>query len=62
MMSIDLIAKNLLEYMIDLERFGWPPTCTSILYQPERHQPERPLELYDKTDLQNIKGTQIKNK
>ena len=57
MMSIDLIAKNILEYMIDLERFGWPPTCTSILYQPER-----PIELYDKTDLQNIKGTQIKNK
>lgn len=55
--DIDLIAKNILEYMIDLERFGWPPTCTSILYQPER-----PLELYDKTDLQNIKGTQIKNK
>lgn len=42
MMSIDLIAKNILEYMIDLERFGWPPTCTSILYQPER-----PLKLYD---------------
>lgn len=42
MMSIDLIAKIILEYMIDLERFGWPPTCTSILYQPER-----PLKLYD---------------
>lgn len=41
-MSIDLIAKNILEYMIDLERFGWPPTYTSILYQPER-----PLKLYD---------------
>ena len=42
MMSIDLIAKNILEYMIDLERFGWPPTCTGILYQPER-----PLKLSD---------------
>ena len=30
MMSIDLIAKNILEYMIDLERFGWPPTCADI--------------------------------
>ena len=43
MMSIDLIAKNILEYMIDLERFGWPPTCTKYSLSAER-----PLELYDK--------------
>lgn len=61
LLFFDVMAIWVLDYMDQqqaaLERFGWPPTCTSILYQPER-----PLELYDKTDLQNIKGTQIKNK
>lgn len=36
MKKIEVVAKEILLYMIDLERYGWPPSCTGIVYQPEQ--------------------------
>ena len=51
MKKIESIAKEILLYMIDLERYGWPPSCTGIVYQPER-----PYAIKQQTD----KRVQIK--
>lgn len=39
MKNMKELTKKLISQYIDPsypEDFGWPPTCTSILYQPER--------------------------
>lgn len=50
--KIESIAKEILLYMIDLERYGWPPSCTGIVYQPER-----PYAIKQQTDNKSLKST-----
>lgn len=52
MKKIESIAKEILSYMIDLERYGWPPSCTGIVYQPER-----PYAIKQQTDNKSLKST-----
>lgn len=55
MKKIESIAKEILLYMIDLERYGWPPSCTGIVYQPER-----PYAIKQQTDNKSLKSTDQK--
>lgn len=36
MNHLENAGKKLLSEFIIRERFGWPPTCAGIIYQPER--------------------------
>lgn len=36
MKNIEKAVKRITSEIIDIERFGWPPDCVGLLYQPER--------------------------
>ena len=36
MTALEKAARNALDEIIYTESFGWPPVCSTVLYQPER--------------------------
>lgn len=36
--KVESILKKVVNHMTDTELYGWPPQCTSFLYQPVRPQ------------------------
>ena len=43
--KIDTMIKKIVNKVVEGEERGWPPGCTTLLYQPER--PERKSEDMD---------------
>lgn len=38
--KVESVVKKAVNHMVDTELYGWPPQCTSFLYQPVRPQRE----------------------
>ena len=34
--TMESVLKKVVNHMVDTELYGWPPQCTSFLYQPVR--------------------------
>ena len=34
--KMESVLKKVVNYVVDTELYGWPPQCTSFLYQPAR--------------------------
>lgn len=34
--KVESVVKKAVNHMVDTELYGWPPQCTSFLYQPVR--------------------------
>lgn len=46
MKKIERIAAKIINKVIDIETYGWPPVCMGSMYQPARPQvnPKRGME------------------
>lgn len=42
MNNIEKIVKRITTDIANIERFGWPPECYGMLYQPERPTASNP--------------------
>ena len=51
MNCLERAGKKILSHIIIIEQFGWPPSCTGGIYQPERpvcNRPPQDDETYSK--------------
>lgn len=56
------VIKKVVKHMVDSEQYGWPPQCSTFLYQPIRPKRKRSEQSEDNSETRNLKiGMNIDN-